>query len=383
MRTTPSTPRTLSRAQRTAATLMGVLVLLTFVGANLQALLWQSSEWLVSTILPAVVVDLTNAERADNALPPLRPNDTLAAAARLKAAHMAAEGYFAHYSPDGTSPWYWFDQVGYRYAHAGENLAVHFTDSAEMVTAWMNSPSHRENIVGPQYTEIGIGTATGTFQGYETVFVVQLFGAPAAPATDEPAARPSPPDTPTPPPPSASAPAAETASNLAAPPPAPLPVATTETTPAPPAPADTTSVAAVQATATAPTARESVAEARAKPVEPPVATERFVRTDGKAVRVETSLLATSSGLAVAQLRDAQPTGHAGGTLTALLTQPNALLQSIYSMLALLVVGLLGYSIVRETRRVHYWQVAYGCLLLVGMAGLWFVHLSLTSGAVIS
>ena len=161
--------------QRFAVTLMMLLVLLTFVGANLHALLWQSSQWLVSTVLPAVVVDLTNEERAEFSEAPLRRNSILDEAARQKAEHMAQKEYFAHYAPDGTSPWFWFDQAGYVYAHAGENLAIHFTDSEEVVEAWMDSPSHRENIVSGKFTEIGVGTAKGEFEGYETVYVVQLF----------------------------------------------------------------------------------------------------------------------------------------------------------------------------------------------------------------
>ncbi|MCA9362244.1 hypothetical protein KC906_02625, partial [Candidatus Kaiserbacteria bacterium] len=167
--------------QKVSMSLMGVLVLLTFMGANLHALFWQSSEWLVSTVLPAVVVDLTNEERAENDAAPLRRNSTLDEAAQLKAEHMAQNQYFAHYSPDGVSPWHWFSEAGYVYAHAGENLAIHFTDSAEVVEAWMNSPAHRQNIVDGKFTEIGVGTAKGTYEGYNTVYVVQLFGAPAVP----------------------------------------------------------------------------------------------------------------------------------------------------------------------------------------------------------
>ena len=156
------------------------LTILTFVGANFQSRLWQSSQWLVSTVLPAVVVQLTNAERADLGESTLRRNASLDEAARMKAQHMANNEYFSHYAPDGTSPWYWFDKAGYTYAHAGENLAIHFTDSDEVVEAWMNSPTHRANIAGSQYTETGVGTAKGKFDGYDTVYVVQLFGTPAA-----------------------------------------------------------------------------------------------------------------------------------------------------------------------------------------------------------
>ena len=170
------------------------LIILSFAIANFQSIWWITSEWMVSTILPAVIVAETNDERKTGSLSLLARNEVLDTAAQLKAEHMADNGYFSHYSPDGTSPWHWFSEVSYSYLHAGENLAVHFTDSSEVVAAWMRSPTHRENIMNTQYQEIGIGVAKGEYEGHDTVFVVQLFGtkkaeaAPAAPvivATEE------------------------------------------------------------------------------------------------------------------------------------------------------------------------------------------------------
>ena len=146
---------------------------------NFQALLWQTSDWLVGAILPAVVVTLTNNERQALSEPPLQRSTVLDQAATLKAEHMASLEYFAHNSPNGFTPWHWFQEVGYVYAYAGENLAVFFSDSDEVVKAWMNSPSHRANIVNATYQEIGIGTAKGRYQGHDTVFVVQLFWNPS------------------------------------------------------------------------------------------------------------------------------------------------------------------------------------------------------------
>jgi hypothetical protein len=91
---------------------------------------------------------------------------------------MAKHGYFAHTSPAGVAPWDWFRRVGYAYIRAGENLAVNFVDSEDVIEAWLRSPKHRENIMNGLYEEIGIGTARGTYEGQETVFIVQLFGAP-------------------------------------------------------------------------------------------------------------------------------------------------------------------------------------------------------------
>lgn len=136
-------------------------------------------EQLLSAVLPSVVVDLTNTERTERNLSSLTRNSLLDKAAKLKAEHMRDNDYFAHFSPDGISPWYWFDQIGYDYIHAGENLAVFFDDSDEVVQAWMDSPLHRDNILKAEYTEIGVATVKAAHDGYDTVFVVQLFGTPA------------------------------------------------------------------------------------------------------------------------------------------------------------------------------------------------------------
>ncbi len=131
----------------------------------------------LASVLPGALLGLTNADREDNGVAPLVNDPLLAKAAQLKANDMAAKGYFAHTSPEGKSPWYWLDQVGYEYTYAGENLAVNFDDSSEVEEAWMNSPTHRANIVKPQYTRVGYAVAKGIYKGEETVFVVQEFAA--------------------------------------------------------------------------------------------------------------------------------------------------------------------------------------------------------------
>lgn len=137
----------------------------------------QSSNFL-SSVLPSVLVEMTNENRSAEGLEGLRQNDTLARAAELKAEHMAENDYFAHDSPSGVTPWEWFREVDYTYKHAGENLAVNFSDSKEVVKSWMESRPHRENILEQDFTEIGIGTAKGEYKGNKTVFVVQMFGTP-------------------------------------------------------------------------------------------------------------------------------------------------------------------------------------------------------------
>ena len=131
-----------------------------------------------SNITPQRVIELTNSERAKLGLSLLRENSLLSEAAQQKAADMFAFDYWAHVSPSGRTPWAFFNDVGYKYQYAGENLARDFRDPEAVVRAWMNSPSHRENVVNAKYQEIGVAVVEGTLQGVETALVVQLFGTP-------------------------------------------------------------------------------------------------------------------------------------------------------------------------------------------------------------
>ena len=159
-----------------------ILVLLVEVGVLAQTFYFAQMNTMTAAVLPAVVADLTNQQRADNGIPALTVSPLLTDAAQDKANDMAAKGYFSHVSPSGQLPWYWFQQVGYNYQFAGENLAINFSDSQQLVDAWMNSPMHRANILKQNYTQIGIGIATGMYQGQETTFVVEFFGAPGSSA---------------------------------------------------------------------------------------------------------------------------------------------------------------------------------------------------------
>jgi hypothetical protein len=132
----------------------------------------------LGSVLPSMLSSLTNAERLSQSLPELKESALLNQAAQLKAEDMASKGYFAHNSPEGKTPWYWLERVGYSYMYAGENLAVNFVDSVDVTEAWMNSPSHRANIIHGVYTEVGTGVAVGNYEGYETIFVAQLYGHP-------------------------------------------------------------------------------------------------------------------------------------------------------------------------------------------------------------
>ena len=132
----------------------------------------------MAAVLPAVLADLTNQERQEQNIPTLTVSTILNQAAKMKAEDMATKGYFAHTSPEGKTPWYWLEKVGYQYQYAGENLAINFIDSDDVVDAWMDSPTHKLNIEEEHYTEIGTGIATGIYEGKETVFVAQVYANP-------------------------------------------------------------------------------------------------------------------------------------------------------------------------------------------------------------
>lgn len=141
----------------------------------------ESIQTTIADILPQVIVEETNKKRLNNNEQALTPNVYLNMAAKLKVDDMIENGYFSHESPDGSQPWDWMKRVNYSYSYAGENLAVNFFDAKDVVNAWMESTDHRKNILDNNFTEIGIAAARGSFQGKDTVFVVQMFGRPAAP----------------------------------------------------------------------------------------------------------------------------------------------------------------------------------------------------------
>lgn len=159
-----------------------------------------------SAVTAENVVRLTNAAREALGLADLRVDDRLSRAATGKAEDMVVNSYFAHTSPTGVTPWSWIKGQGYSYVYAGENLAVHLFSAEGVHEGWMASPTHRENIVSEKYTDIGVGVARGTYEGFDTVFVVQMFGKPKTAALAQAQTTPSPKPAPAPAPQPAPAP---------------------------------------------------------------------------------------------------------------------------------------------------------------------------------
>lgn len=118
----------------------------------------------------------TNIQRQAYGLPPLNENQLLERAAAAKAGDMFAKNYWAHYAPDGTSPWYFIQNSGYEYVYAGENLAKGFNSASDVVNAWMNSPTHRDNVLSGNFQDVGFAVSEGTINGEYTTLVVEEFG---------------------------------------------------------------------------------------------------------------------------------------------------------------------------------------------------------------
>ncbi|AKM82389.1 TPA: CAP domain-containing protein [Candidatus Berkelbacteria bacterium] len=151
--------------------LIGAILIILFVGPIKFANAAVSSNSLTN---------LVNASRSQEGLSPLSNNAKLADAALKKAQDMFDNQYFSHNSPEGKTPWDFFKVSDYDYVYAGENLAIGYTDSNELHDAWMNSPTHRENIMNPNYREIGIAFLSGEYNGENTTIVVQTFGSMSA-----------------------------------------------------------------------------------------------------------------------------------------------------------------------------------------------------------
>lgn len=104
----------------------------------------------------AEMVDLINIERGHRGLPFLQLDDRMSTAARAHAADMAALRRMQHLGSDGSDGGLRLTRAGFVWISWGENLGAGFVDPATLFTSWMNSESHRTNVLG-DFSEIGIG----------------------------------------------------------------------------------------------------------------------------------------------------------------------------------------------------------------------------------
>jgi hypothetical protein len=336
--------------RETGVLVLAYVIVLAFFGSMLQSKLVLSPQF-TAEVIPSVLVDLANDDRADNQLASLSFNPTLAAAAKLKAKDMANNQYFAHTSPYDASktPWYWLGVAGYSFTAAGENLAIDFSDSDDVNRAWMESPGHRANILNSKFSEVGIAIEHGEFEGRPTIYVVQLFGKPRAVA--------------------------------AAPAPAPKPQPSPEATkPAPkltPLPAQTGTQVAIVTPSTSPT----VAGATTKPSsqeasKPAVLAEETpkqnlvtIAEDEKFIAVEEITIGTPELISDAPSNPASTTAETpkySSWSDRLLASPKRTLEYSYIALSGLILIVILLMVNKEIERHHLKHIFYGLALLVLM-----------------
>jgi len=125
------------------------------------------------------VFSWTNTQRTLGGASPLLSNSLLDSIAEFKMNDMFVRQYFAHDAPTGEGVSDLAEDFGYEFILVGENLALgDFEDDEALVTAWMDSPGHRENILNDRYRELGIAVGKMNFNGRDTWIAVQSFGAP-------------------------------------------------------------------------------------------------------------------------------------------------------------------------------------------------------------
>lgn len=191
-----------------------------------------------ATVDSKTLMDLINFERQQRNLNTLVTNTKLVSAATSKSQDMIDRDYFAHIDPEGNYVWYRVENAGYApYKILGENLAVDFSSSEGMVKAWIDSPSHRANLLHQDFADQGLAALWGDYQNRYTNLTTSLFGTLSSiksqvsvptPPAPLPATQPSP--IPIPPPVQQPTPAPTPASEptpVPLPPPEPVSISTT------------------------------------------------------------------------------------------------------------------------------------------------------------
>lgn len=136
------------------------------------------------------IIEFTNRERVRNGKKPLTANGFLSKSAAAKLQDMFEQQYFEHISPNGEGVDDVVTEAGYRYIVVGENLALgFFGGDSGVVSAWMESPGHRANMLDGRFSEIGVAVALGSYKGKRQWIAVQHFGKPLSaciyPSADE------------------------------------------------------------------------------------------------------------------------------------------------------------------------------------------------------
>lgn len=197
---TETTTQGALKAQRKKLPTHGLLLILLVIFAGLKlalALALPHSSALASDLTIDNILQAVNAQRAQRNLVTLNTDSRLGIAAQSKADDMQARHYFAHVDPDGNYIWPKIVAAGYTpYLELGENLAIEFYDTDSLLAAWMNSPTHRANILNDGFRDQGMGMDFGDANAgqyhsvvantFGTLLVKKTQAAPAVTSGSEP-----------------------------------------------------------------------------------------------------------------------------------------------------------------------------------------------------
>lgn len=123
------------------------------------------------------IISLTNLERAKVGAGDLQQNDILARAAQKKGEDILKNQVFKHNFADKQFS-EWIKDEKYEYAYVGENLAIDFATNTGVIDAWLNSQTHKKNLLNNNFTEIGVAIVEGKFKNENTTLVIQIFASP-------------------------------------------------------------------------------------------------------------------------------------------------------------------------------------------------------------
>ncbi|SHJ53214.1 Uncharacterized conserved protein YkwD, contains CAP (CSP/antigen 5/PR1) domain [Hathewaya proteolytica DSM 3090] len=119
-----------------------------------------------------IILNLLNSKRRQAGLKELVMDNTLLKVARYKSNHMIQYDYFNHSTPKGELWYDWLRKIGYKYSGTGENIAYNYSGGEQLFNQWWNSQGHRDNMMNPSYTKIGIGVVynkdKGVYMGTQT-----------------------------------------------------------------------------------------------------------------------------------------------------------------------------------------------------------------------
>lgn len=182
--------------------LLATLLALVVAGLPIQSRAQEGSNRPCASETELVMVERINALREENGLEPLALSRPLGAAAEEKATEMAEQDYLAHESPDGRELRALLESVGYTFNTAvGENIAAGQESADATFEQWLNSPEHKEIMLGEQFTAVGIARAYNADAEYDWYWAAEFGGevgeaAEPCAATPEPEAAASPAATP-------------------------------------------------------------------------------------------------------------------------------------------------------------------------------------------